>query len=287
MSLQRALKQSRKELDRMKMGTKTEKLVKQLADTHKRLRDSSSRSGMSAQDRVLLERQIARLEGSVADLTAHLCEKGVAYIKKDGMFTMAARQAMSQLVTQKGTTFNSAYQDVVVAWQCMALQMGHTLAGLIAPGCKSAEFHAAVSSVAMSGRLVQFVRCWEMAAVVSGDGREVQGTGLSWCRDERPQEALEGEPGFMFPQSSTEQTSQDDNVTRMDLSSVDAASTRPVTVITMPASTGGVEKLAPAGSDNVMSQVDGRRNGTFMTMAFDGTSTWWGRNFISMAICFI
>jgi len=66
----------------------------------------------------------------------------------------------------------------------MALQMGHTVAGLIAPGCKSAEIHAAVSSVAMSGRLVQFVRCWEMAAVVSGDGREVQGTGLSWCRDD-------------------------------------------------------------------------------------------------------
>jgi len=68
-----------------------------------------------------------------------------------------------------------------------------------------------------------------MAAVVSGDGREVQGTGLSWCRDERPQEALEGQPGFMFSQSSTEQTSQDDNVTRMDLSNEDAASTRPVT----------------------------------------------------------
>jgi len=32
------------------MGTKTDKLVEQLADTHKRLRDSSSRSGMSAQD---------------------------------------------------------------------------------------------------------------------------------------------------------------------------------------------------------------------------------------------
>jgi len=119
----------------MKMGTRTDKLVKQLADTHKRLRDSSSRSGMSAQDGALLERQIARLEGSVADLTAHLCEKGVAYIKKDGIFTMDARQAMSQLVTQKGTTFNSAYQDVVVAWQCMALQMGHTVAGLIAPYC--------------------------------------------------------------------------------------------------------------------------------------------------------
>ena len=44
-----------------------------------------------------------------------------------------------------------------------------------------------------------------MAAVVSGDGREVQGAGLSWCQDERPQEALEGEPGFMFSQSSTEQ----------------------------------------------------------------------------------
>ena len=84
------------------MGTKTEKLVKQLADTHKRLRDSSSRSGMSAQDRALLERQIARLEGSVADLTAHLCEKGVAYIKKDGMFTMVVRQGMSQLVPGRG-----------------------------------------------------------------------------------------------------------------------------------------------------------------------------------------
>ena len=117
------------------MGTKTYKLVKQLADTHKRLRDSSSRSGMSAQDRALLERQIARLEGSVADLTAYLGEKGVAYIKKDGMFTMAARQVMSQLVTQKGTTFNSAYHDVVVVWQCMALQMGHTVAGLIVPYC--------------------------------------------------------------------------------------------------------------------------------------------------------
>ena len=95
-------------------GNETDKLVEQLTDTHKRLRDSSSRLGMSAQDRALLERQIARLEGSVADLTAHLCEKGVAYIKKDSMFTMAARQTMSQLVTQQGTTFNSAYQDVVV-----------------------------------------------------------------------------------------------------------------------------------------------------------------------------
>ena len=117
------------------MGTKTDMLVEQLADTHKRLRDGSSRSGMSAQDRVLLERQIVKLEGSVTDLTAQLGEKGVALIKKDSMFTMAARQAMSQLVTQQGTTFNSAYQDVVVAWQCMALQMGHTVAGLIAPYC--------------------------------------------------------------------------------------------------------------------------------------------------------
>jgi len=73
------------------MGTKTDKLVEQLADTHKRVRDTSSRSGMSAQDRALLERQIARLEGSVADLTAQLCEKGVAYIKQGSMFTMTAR----------------------------------------------------------------------------------------------------------------------------------------------------------------------------------------------------
>ena len=94
------------------MGTKTDMLVEQLVDTHKCLRDGSSRSGMSAQDRVLLERQITKLEGSVADLTGQLDEKGVAYIKKDSMFTMAARQSMSQLVTQQSTTFNSAYQDV-------------------------------------------------------------------------------------------------------------------------------------------------------------------------------
>jgi len=63
--------------------------VEHLADTHKRLRDSSSRSGMSAQDWALLERQIARLEGSVADLTSQLGGKGVAYIKKDNMFTIS------------------------------------------------------------------------------------------------------------------------------------------------------------------------------------------------------
>jgi len=51
---------------------------------------------MSAQDRALLERQIARLEGSVADLTAQLREKGVAYIKKDSMFSMSVRYVMSQ-----------------------------------------------------------------------------------------------------------------------------------------------------------------------------------------------
>ena len=135
----------------------------------------------------------------MADLTAQLGEKGVAYIKKDSMFTMDARQAMSQLVTQQGTTLNSAYQDVVVAWQCMALQMGHTVAGLIAPGCKSAEIHASVSSVAMSGRLVQFVRCWEMAAVVSGDRRELQGTGLSWCQDEREILSIKTQSKHMVP----------------------------------------------------------------------------------------
>ena len=74
------------------MGTKTDKLVEQLPDTHKRLRDNSSRSGMRAQDRTLLERQIGRLEGSVEDLTAHLCEKGVLDVKKDNMFTMTIKK---------------------------------------------------------------------------------------------------------------------------------------------------------------------------------------------------
>ena len=87
----------------MKMGTKTDKLVEQLADTHNRLRDSLSRSGMSAQDWALLQRQIAKLEGSVADLTAQLCEKGVTYIKKDSMFTMMYIKKDSMFT--KGVTY--------------------------------------------------------------------------------------------------------------------------------------------------------------------------------------
>jgi len=218
---------------RMRQGKKTSELQELLAETRKRLREGSSRSGMTAQDRAGLENKIDELEKTVVGLTKQIDEKGVAYIKKDGMFTMAARQAMSQLVTQQGTTFNSAYQDVVLSWQCMATQMGHTVAGLIAPDSKSAEIHAAVSSVAMSGRLVQFVRCWEMAAVVLGDRRETKGSDRNWCRDERPQDSLEGELGFMFSQESTEETSQDD---------------LPAATITLPAATGAVTELASAGS---------------------------------------
>jgi len=139
---------------RLRHGTKTTELKQLLAESNQRLRDSSSRSGMTAQVRASLESQIVDLEKRVAGLIKQVDEKGVAYVKKDGMFTMAARQAMSQLVTQQGTTFNSAYQDVVLTWRCMAQQMGHTVAGLIAPDAKSAEIHATVSSVAMSGRLV-------------------------------------------------------------------------------------------------------------------------------------
>ena len=51
--------------------------------------DVTSDSGLklSANFPSLSERQIAKLEGSVEDLTAQLGEKGVAYIKKDSMFT--------------------------------------------------------------------------------------------------------------------------------------------------------------------------------------------------------
>ena len=84
------------------MGTKTDNLVEQLADTHKRLRDSSSRSGMSAQDRAVLERQIANLEGSVADLTAQLGEKGVACIKN----LERARRHLQEVGVVKTQTVN-------------------------------------------------------------------------------------------------------------------------------------------------------------------------------------
>ena len=104
------------------MGTKTDKLVEQLGDTHKRLRDSSSRSGMSAQDRALLERQISELEGSVADLTAQLGEKGVAYIKKDSTLVVdlvirtleRARRHLQEVGVAKTQTLNKNSST----WSC-------------------------------------------------------------------------------------------------------------------------------------------------------------------------
>jgi len=82
----------------MRQGEKTSELQELLAETRKRLREGSSRSGMTAQDLTGLENQIVELEKTVAGLTKQIDEKGVAYIKKDSMFT---RQAMSQLVFRK------------------------------------------------------------------------------------------------------------------------------------------------------------------------------------------
>jgi len=46
----------------MRQGKKTSELQELLAETRKRLREGSSRSGMTAQDRAGLENQIDELE---------------------------------------------------------------------------------------------------------------------------------------------------------------------------------------------------------------------------------
>jgi len=64
---------------RMRQGKKTSELPELLAETRKRLREGSSRSGMTAQDRAGLENQIDELENTVVDLTKQIDEMGVAY----------------------------------------------------------------------------------------------------------------------------------------------------------------------------------------------------------------
>jgi hypothetical protein len=126
------------------MGTKTDKLVEQLADTHKRLRDSSSRSGMSAQDRALLERQIAKLEGSVADLTAqHVAcaeEEAIrtgAFLPTDSQKELAFADAESlmsppahiQTQREDGCSSRASSLVTVVSRQHLGSRFSHSDAG--------------------------------------------------------------------------------------------------------------------------------------------------------------
>ena len=112
-----------------------------------------------------------------------------------------------------------------------------------------AQEQAAISSVAMQGRLVKHVLAWECARVVSGDGGAYSGVGLEWRKAQRHVEAdVEANAfgGGAFSQNST--TGAGD--------AADSAETA----------------LARANLPSTDAQAG--RKGGFMALAFDGIYTY-------------
>ena len=264
-------------LRRFESGSKLRDLQTQLESARAQHRNAKGRQGL-AQANQDLGGKVSELEKTVREMQRELHQSKTMYIKKDGLITMEVRQAMSDLVCN-GTSFNKAYIDVVTAGKMFAAQTGFKMEGEIEGD--GARLQAAISSSAMTGRLVQCKRAWEMAAVVSGDGRETRGSGLTWHADERPQEAPEGvEAGMLFEsQSQTPPCSQGAAdgrlVSQADV--VGALEAADEAASPSAGEGGGASGGAPAAE---------ARKGKFMALAFDGTSTWWGRNFLAMAITF-
>jgi len=97
-----------------------------------------------------------------------------------------------------------------------------------------AQAQAAISSVAMQGRLVKHVLAWECARVVSGDGGEDSGVGKEWRKAQRIVEAdveANVSGGGAFSQDSTTGAGDVDDsaetaLARVNLPSKDAQSGR-------------------------------------------------------------
>ncbi len=225
----------------------------------------------------------------MGQLTVDVEEKGVMYIKKGGVITMECREALSRLVATHGTSFASAYKILVTSWDCAAESTGMQVRGALTS--EEADVEAAVSSVAMSGRQTQFVHAWEMAAVVSGDEREMSGSGLTWREGERQHDVEE--EGFMFEEMSQDRDrdEQENVVPEAVVDTVlkeEVVDERSVSVDT---DSGGVlDVRVSQDPEDVMNDFEkiepSDRKGRFVALTFDGTSTWWGRSFVSMTVCF-
>ena len=87
------------------------------------------------------------------------------HIKVKGMLTLGVRDALAGQVVQNGVSFARAYAAVITPFRCM--QPNLAIIGHIEH--HKAQAQAAISSVAMQGRLVKHVLAWECARVVSGD----------------------------------------------------------------------------------------------------------------------
>ena len=116
-------------------------------------------------------------------MRGQLDESMIVHVKQHGKISLALREALARAVTEQGTSFAKAYDSVLSSWSVLARTCGHAIEGEIVN--KDSKTHAAISSVAMKGRLAQYVLAWEMAAVVSADGRVDRDRGLEWCKADR------------------------------------------------------------------------------------------------------
>jgi len=133
-----------------------------------------------------LQKQISILELQVNGLHDDPAAPSKLHIKVKGMLTLGVRDALAGQVVQNGVSFVQAYPAVITPFRCM--QPNLAIIGHIEH--HKAQAQAAVSSVAVQGRLVKHVLAWECARVVSGDGGADCGVGLEWRKAQRHVEAL-------------------------------------------------------------------------------------------------
>jgi len=107
------------------------------------------------------------LEKKVRDLESAAHDPKTLYIKRHGIITMEAREAMSVLVARNGTSFNKAYVDVATAWKLAAHQIkGEEGApeDQLPPGVADAAKRCAAAEAELSDQLLVAVSAHEAPA---------------------------------------------------------------------------------------------------------------------------
>jgi len=225
-------------------SVKTIKALRDVVDSlSERLR--GLRSKHAASDVQGLQKQISKLESEVNGLHDDLAAPSKLHIKVKGMLTLGVRDALAGQVVQNGVSFAQAYAAVITPFRCIHPNLA--IIGHIEH--HKAQAQAAISSVAMQGRLVKHVLAWECARVVSGDGGADSGAGLEWRKAQRHVEADVEDNAFgggAFSQDST--TGAGD--------AADSAET------------------ALARANLPSKDAQGGRKGGFMALAFDGMYTY-------------
>jgi len=158
-------------------SVKTIKALRDVVDSlSERLR--GLRSKHAASDVQGLQKQISKLESEVNGLHDDLAAPSKLHIKVKGMLTLGVRDALAGQVVQNGVSFAQAYAAVITPFRCIHPNLA--IIGHIEH--HKAQAQAAISSVAMQGRLVKHVLAWECARVVSGDGGQILGLGWNGAR---------------------------------------------------------------------------------------------------------